>query len=64
MTFNEMDTYLLSKKGATYDYPFDETTRVYRVAGKIFALTADKDIAKFTKEHNEFLKELKLDLLP
>jgi predicted DNA-binding protein (MmcQ/YjbR family) len=43
MTFNEMDTYLLSKKGATYDYPFDETTRVYRVAGKIFALTADKE---------------------
>lgn len=43
MDFKQMDTYLLSKKGATFDYPFDETVRVYRVANKIFALTADKE---------------------
>ncbi len=43
MNFNEIDTYLLSKQGATFDYPFDETVRVYRVANKIFALTADKE---------------------
>jgi len=42
MTFKELDTYLLSKQGATFDYPFNEDVRVYRIAEKIFALTADK----------------------
>jgi len=42
MTFEQVDTYLLSKKGATFDYPFDEKVRVYRIAEKIFALTSDK----------------------
>ena len=26
----------------TYDYPFDEEVRVYRISEKIFALTVDK----------------------
>lgn len=43
MKFQELDTYLLSKNGATFDYPFDETVRVYRVANKMFALTAEKE---------------------
>ena len=43
MNFKELDTYLLLKKGATFDYPFDKTVRVYRVADKIFALTADEE---------------------
>ncbi|MBU1215802.1 MmcQ/YjbR family DNA-binding protein [bacterium] len=43
MNFNETATYLLSKKGATFDYPFDKTTRVYRVADKMFALMSDKE---------------------
>jgi len=41
MTFDEMDVYLRSKAGATYDYPFDEVVRVYRVGGKIFALSSE-----------------------
>ena len=41
MTFEELDKYLLSKKGATFDYPFDEKVRVYRIAEKIFALTEE-----------------------
>jgi len=41
MTFKEIDAYLLSKKGATFDYPFDDKVRVYRVAKKIFALMID-----------------------
>ena len=41
MTFKELDKYLLSKKGATFDYPFDEKVRVYRIAEKIFALTEE-----------------------
>ncbi|MDO8609128.1 MAG: MmcQ/YjbR family DNA-binding protein [bacterium] len=43
MNFNEIDTYLLSKKGATFDYPFDKTTRVYRIANKMFALMEDEE---------------------
>ena len=37
-----MDRYLLSKEGATFDYPFDEKTRVYRVGEKMFALTSEE----------------------
>ena len=42
MNFKQLDNYILSKKGATYDYPFDEKVRVYRIAEKMFALTADE----------------------
>jgi len=41
MTFLELDAYVLSKNGATFDYPFDEKVRVYRVANKMFALMSD-----------------------
>ncbi len=41
MNFKALDAYLLSKQGATYDYPFDDVVRVYRIAEKIFALTSD-----------------------
>ena len=33
--------YCASKKGATFDYPFDMETRVYRVGGKIFMFMGD-----------------------
>ena len=42
MNFKELEQYLLLKEGVTFDYPFDETTRVYRIANKMFALTSDK----------------------
>ncbi len=42
MTLKELDSYLLSKQGATFDYPFDEKVRVYRIAQKMFALTSEK----------------------
>ena len=42
MTFKQLDTYLLNKQGTTYDYPFDEEVRVYRIEKKIFALTSEK----------------------
>jgi len=41
MNFKQLNNYLLSKKGAACDYPFDETTRVYRVMDKMFALIGD-----------------------
>jgi len=43
MNFQELDSYLLSKQGATFDYPFDEVVRVYRVANKMFALMVDEE---------------------
>ena len=42
MNFKQLDNYILSKKGAIYDYPFDEKVRVYRIAEKMFALTAEE----------------------
>ena len=41
MTFKQLDKYLLSKQGVTFDYPFDEEVRVYRIAEKMFALTKE-----------------------
>jgi len=42
MTFKQLDKYLLSKQGTTYDYPFDEKVRVYRIDKKMFALTSEE----------------------
>ncbi len=52
MNIEEFRTYCLSKKGATESFPFDETTLVFKVMGKMFALT---DIA------DEFRINLKAD---
>ncbi len=38
MTREEYREYCLAKKGVTEDFPFDETTVVYKVGGKIFTL--------------------------
>jgi predicted DNA-binding protein (MmcQ/YjbR family) len=38
MDLEEVKRYCASKKGATWDFPFDAETLVYRVMGKIFAL--------------------------
>lgn len=42
MNFKQLDSYILKKSGATFDYPFDEKVRVYRIAEKMFALTTDE----------------------
>ena len=39
MNIEELREYCLSKKGTTEDFPFDETTLVFKVMGKMFALT-------------------------
>jgi predicted DNA-binding protein (MmcQ/YjbR family) len=39
MNIEEFRDYCLSKKGVTESLPFDETTLVYKVMGKMFALT-------------------------
>jgi predicted DNA-binding protein (MmcQ/YjbR family) len=39
MNIEELRNYCLSKKGVTEGFPFDETTLVFKVMGKMFALT-------------------------
>lgn len=39
MNIEEFRNYCLSKKAVTEDFPFDETTLVFKVMGKMFALT-------------------------
>ena len=39
MNIEDARIYCLSKQGATEDFPFDETTLVFRVENKIFAIT-------------------------
>ncbi|HKJ43152.1 MAG TPA: MmcQ/YjbR family DNA-binding protein [Sunxiuqinia sp.] len=39
MNIEEIRNYCLSKKGVTEEFPFDETTLVFKVMGKMFALT-------------------------
>lgn len=40
MTFAELETLLLTNRGATVDYPFGPDAAVYKVAGKMFAIVA------------------------
>lgn len=40
MDIESLRTYCLSKKAVTEDFPFGETTLVFRVYGKIFLLAA------------------------
>ena len=42
MTFNEIEQYIMSKYEVTYDYPFDEEVRVYRIFNKVFVLIVDE----------------------
>ncbi len=39
MNIEELREYCLSKNGATESFPFDETTLVFKVMNKMFALT-------------------------
>lgn len=39
MDIEQFRTYCLSKKGVTEEFPFDETTLVFKVMNKMFALS-------------------------
>lgn len=43
-TFAEIYDYCASKPGATEEYPFGESTLVFKVGGKMFALTSPEGI--------------------
>lgn len=40
MNIESLQVYCLSKRGVTEEFPFGEQTLVYKVMGKIFALTS------------------------
>lgn len=44
MNLKVLNNYLLSKKRTTSSYPFDETTLVFKVINKIFALISEDEI--------------------
>ncbi len=46
MNIEELREYCLSMKGTDESFPFDEVTLVFKVMGKIFALTSlDRDLS-------------------
>lgn len=44
MNIEQIREYCLKKKGVTEEFPFDEETLVYKVAGKIFLLASLESI--------------------
>lgn len=52
MNIEEFRSYCLSKKGVTESFPFDETTLVFKVMGKMFALTNLDSVFRFTVKTN------------
>lgn len=59
MDIEKLREYCLKKKSVTEDFPFDETTLCFKVAGKIFAITGmDKPL----KVNLKCDPELALDL--
>lgn len=45
MNVEEFRDYCMNKKGVTEGFPFDETTIVFKVMGKMFALSGIEDFA-------------------
>jgi len=43
MNIEELREYCLTKRGVTESFPFDETTLVFKVSGKMFLLTDLED---------------------
>jgi predicted DNA-binding protein (MmcQ/YjbR family) len=68
MNIEDFREYCLAKKGVTECFPFDETTLVFKVAGKMFTLTSlDRPFAitlKTEPETGAHLRELFPSVLP
>jgi predicted DNA-binding protein (MmcQ/YjbR family) len=59
MNIEEYHAYCLAKKGVTEGFPFDEKTLVFKVMGKMFALT---DVEGFVSVNLKCDPEIALDL--
>lgn len=59
MNIEDYRIHCISKKGVTEGFPFDQKTLVFKVAGKMFALT---DVDNFTSINLKCDPELALEL--
>lgn len=60
MNIEELREYCLSKPGSTEEFPFDESTLVFKVGNKMFALTdLDKELTINLKCNPEYSIELR-----
>lgn len=60
MNIEEFREYCISKPGVTEEFPFDENTLVYKVMGKMFALTnLDGDFSVNLKCNPDLALELR-----
>ncbi len=59
MNLESFRNFCLSRKGATEDFPFDENTLVFKVMGKMFALT---DINDFSSANLKVDPEMGIEL--
>jgi len=61
MNIEELRTYCISKKGVTEEFPFDSETLVFKVMGKMFALTGlnSVDLSVNLKCDPEYAVELR-----
>lgn len=59
MNIESYRSHCLSKKGVTEEFPFDKNTLVYKVMGKMFALT---DLDLFTSINLKCIPEEGADL--
>lgn len=66
MTISDFYDFCLGKKGVTEHFPFDEDTLVFKVGGKMFALSSLSEWEKGTPSVNlkcdpEYAEELRAD---
>lgn len=60
MNIEDFRTFCMAKKGVTEEFPFDETTLVFKVMGKIFAMaTLEGELSIYLKCDPELAIELR-----
>ena len=69
MNLESLNQYLLKKKATTSSYPFDETTLVFKVVNKLFALIAEDEIPirinlKCDPEEAQILRGMHQSIIP
>ena len=69
MNLESLNQYLLNKKATTSSYPFDETTLVFKVVNKLFALIAEDEIPmrinlKCDPEEAQILRGMHQSIIP
>ncbi|MGL4590179.1 MAG: MmcQ/YjbR family DNA-binding protein [Mycoplasmatales bacterium] len=58
--FEKIEQYLMKLTYVTLDFPFDETTRVYKVAGKMVAIIGSEKTSISLKNHPDENQALRL----